>query len=242
MQDPGAQRPAVTGARSQSASEGDAPVVSGAGEDSGELREWLEAEDRDKWTPELTKAINGFARGREWGGKEWLNCVSLLVELERKTGFHDKGVLKAPSGKKERPIEVELFMGVGRHWENKFALRSEIGAREVEGSYAQRWWMWWEIGQPVARVENVEECWQAPEELDGAEWKEMGQRFGRNGMLLFVGGLFWWGEEAANDERANELLAEWHQAVVDVCRVLVEVVKTVGARYVNLAPSEVTVF
>jgi hypothetical protein len=61
-------------------------------------------------------------------------------------------------------------------------------------------------------------------------------------MLLFVGGLFWWGEEAANDERANELLAEWHQAVVDVCRVLVEVVKTVGARYVNLAPSEVTVF
>jgi hypothetical protein len=72
------------------------------------------------------------------------------VELERKTGFHDKGVLKAPSGKKERPIEVELFMGIGHHWENKFVLRSEIGAREVEGSYAERWWMWWEIGQPVA--------------------------------------------------------------------------------------------
>jgi hypothetical protein len=91
-------------------------------------------------------------------------------------------------------------------------------------------------------VENVEECWQAPEELDGAEWKEMGQRFRQNGMLLFVGGLFWWGEAAANDERANELLAEWHQAGVDVCCVLVKVVKTVGARYVNLVPLEVTVF
>jgi hypothetical protein len=56
----------------------------------------------------------------------------------------------------------------------------------------------------------------------------MRKRYGRNGMLLYVGGLFWWGEAAKDDERASELLAEWHVAVEDVCAVLVEVVKPVG--------------
>jgi hypothetical protein len=61
----------------------------------------------------------------------------------------------------------------------------------------------------------------------------MRKRYGRNGMLLYVGGLFWWGEAAKDDEQATELLAEWCVAVEDVCAVLVEVAKGVGERLVT---------
>ncbi|KAJ7711595.1 hypothetical protein B0H14DRAFT_2289376, partial [Mycena olivaceomarginata] len=128
------------------------------------------------------------------GGEEWAKCVCLLVEFERKTGFHDKGMLRAPYGKKEHPVEVEVFMSVARHWENAFALKTEVGSREVEGGFAQRWWKWWEIGQPAARVEDDE--WLAPEDVEDDQWEDMRKRFGRNGILLYVGGLFWWGEAA----------------------------------------------
>jgi hypothetical protein len=155
------------------------------------------------------------------------------VEFERKTGFHDKGMLRAPYGKKEHPVEVEVFMSVARHWENAFALKTEVGSREVEGGFAQRWWKWWEIGQPAARVEDDE--WLAPEDVEDDQWEDMRKRFGRNGILLYIGGLFWWGEAAAADEEhASELLAEWCVAVEDVRRVLAEVVKGVCPRYVVL--------
>ncbi|KAJ7707029.1 hypothetical protein B0H14DRAFT_3525880 [Mycena olivaceomarginata] len=95
-----------------------------------------------------------------------------------------------------------------------------------EGGFAQRWWKWWEIGQPAARMEDDE--WLAPEDVEDDKWEDMRKRFGRNGILLYVGGLFWWGEAAAADEEhASELLAEWRVAVEDVRQVLAEVVKGV---------------
>ncbi|KAJ7255025.1 hypothetical protein B0H12DRAFT_1071131 [Mycena haematopus] len=47
--------------------------------------------------------------------------------------------------------------------------------------------------------------------------------------VVIFGWAFWWGEAAASDEEhAGELLAEWRVAVVDVARVLDEVVKGVS--------------
>ncbi|KAF8135297.1 hypothetical protein K438DRAFT_1786924 [Mycena galopus ATCC 62051] len=55
----------------------------------------------------------------------------------------------------------------------------------------------------------------------------MRQRYGRNGVLLYVGGLLWWGEAAAGESgRRAELLADWLLAVDDVCGVLDAALKT----------------
>ncbi|KAJ7469927.1 hypothetical protein B0H11DRAFT_2238069 [Mycena galericulata] len=188
---------------------------------------WWEAQNQEKWTLELVKAFNGLARGRIWGGKEWEKCVALLLELEKMGGFTDKGPVKAPAGK-ERPDEIEEFMKLARRWGAPFPLKTQIGPKEEPGSFADRWWRWWECSQPAARGENQRE-WRAPAELDGSEWDEMRKRHGRNGVLMYVGGLLWWGEAAvADEEQGKELLADWHLAVDDVCRVLEEVVKPVG--------------
>ncbi|KAJ7703403.1 hypothetical protein B0H14DRAFT_2226794, partial [Mycena olivaceomarginata] len=129
------------------------------------------------------------------GGGQWQTCVSLLMEFEKITGFHDKGTLKAPDKKGERPREVADFMQLRRQWDTPFPLQTDIGSRTVEDSFAQRWWMWWKLGQPASRLETENE-WVAPAELDSEEWGEMRKRYGRNGMLLYVGGLFWWGKAA----------------------------------------------
>jgi hypothetical protein len=142
--------------------EGDAPQVE---------RGWWDEQDTEKWTPELVSAFEGFARGRTWGGGQWQTCVSLLMEFEKITGFHDKGTLKAPDKKAERPREVADFMQLRRQWDTPFLLQTEIGSRTVEDSFAQRWWMWWKLGQPASRLETENE-WVAPAELDS----ESGER------------------------------------------------------------------
>ncbi|KAJ7504116.1 hypothetical protein B0H11DRAFT_2221563 [Mycena galericulata] len=199
----------------------------GTAEIRGGEKDWWDTQEQEKWTPELVKAFAGLARGKMWGGEEWERCVSLLLDLEEIGGFRDKGMLKAPAGK-ERPEEVEEFMKLARRWGSPFPLKTKIGPKEAEGSFAHRWWGWWECGQPAARGESQRE-WRAPAELDGNEWEEMRKRHGRNGVLMYIGGLLWWGEAAAADEeQAKELLADWHLAVQDVRRVLEEVVKPVG--------------
>jgi hypothetical protein len=170
-------------------------------------RGWWDDQDKEKWTPELVSAFDGFARGRTWGGEQWQTCVSLLVEFEKTTGFQNKGKLKAPDKKGERPVEFADFMQLRRQWDTPFALQTEIGPRTLKDSFAQRWWMWWELGQPAERLET-ENKWLAPAELDSEDWGDMRKRYSRNGMLLYVGGLFWWGEAVKDDERATELLAK----------------------------------
>ncbi|KAF8168601.1 hypothetical protein K438DRAFT_1983743 [Mycena galopus ATCC 62051] len=194
---------------------------------NGVVSGWWDMQDQKDWTPELVKAVEGFARGRTWGGEEWATCVELLVKLERMQGFRDKGQLKAPSGKEERPEEVADFMQNARRWGIPFPVKTVIGPRDAAGSFAERWWKWWEAGQPAARLKAGEK-WVGPGEVAEMEWEEMSKRYGRNGVLLYIGGLLWWGEAAATlavGEGRGELLADWRLAVHDVCGVLSEVVK-----------------
>jgi hypothetical protein len=145
-------------------------------------------------------------------------------------GFVDTGKLKAPARKEERPAEVADFMQLRRRWGVPFPLKSEVGPREVEKTFSAQWWTWWRAGQPAARLSlEGEDKWAAPSTLPADEWDDMRKRHGRNGMLLYVGGLLWWGEAAAaTGERASMLLADWRLAVEDVCAVLSEVVKGMG--------------
>ncbi|KAK6992520.1 hypothetical protein R3P38DRAFT_3225587 [Favolaschia claudopus] len=188
---------------------------------------WWEVQEMGSWTTELVSAFQGFSRGRTWGGEGWQRCISLLLEFERKNGFQDKGGAKAPSGKEERPAEVAKWMQLRREWGSPYALNTEIGGRDVEGSFANRWWVWWEAGQPAARLSGG--AWASARDVREEDWAEMRQRYGRNGLLLYVGGLLWWGEAAAKEEEEREeLLREWEVAVQDVCDVLGQVVNIVG--------------
>ncbi|KAJ7712640.1 hypothetical protein B0H14DRAFT_3523809 [Mycena olivaceomarginata] len=52
---------------------------------------------------------------------------------------------------------------------------------------------------------------------------------GRNGLLLYVGALLWWGE-AAGEKEKEALLGEWKVAVLDVVGVLERAKEAVGER------------
>ncbi|KAJ7838422.1 hypothetical protein B0H13DRAFT_2367447 [Mycena leptocephala] len=66
----------------------------GAGdkEDGGEDKlEGVWKEDTSEWPQELRNALSAFARGKSWGGKEWEECVTGLIALERAWDFPAKG-------------------------------------------------------------------------------------------------------------------------------------------------------
>ncbi|KAJ7121766.1 hypothetical protein C8R43DRAFT_959544 [Mycena crocata] len=191
-----------------------------------------DGEDRSGWQEELCMAWGAFERGKEWGGDEWEECVKQLIALERAWGFPGKGLLSAPGGKKS-PEEVPAWMRAHRKWEKPVTLTSIIGPRDVEESYAARWWSWWRELQPEARKAGDGDDWVEPADVKEEDWDDVAKTHGRNGILLYIGGLLWWGEAAAagedeDEEEAAALLDEWREAVVDVSAVLVEVVKRVG--------------
>ncbi|KAJ7773605.1 hypothetical protein DFH07DRAFT_952652 [Mycena maculata] len=197
----------------------------------GREAEWdvQDTSDWSEWPEELQKALRAFGRAKEWGGEEWEECVRRLIALERAWGFPEKGMLSAPAGAtdQERPTEVPAFMRAARRWEAPVVLNSEAGPREEDGTFAQRWWTWWRRAQPPARDTDKAE-WDSPRDVEEEEWDVIAKMHGRNGMLMFVGGLFWWGEGAAAHEDSMGLLADWLLAVVEVTRVLDAVLKRVS--------------
>ncbi|KAK7052712.1 hypothetical protein R3P38DRAFT_2763051 [Favolaschia claudopus] len=199
----------------------------GEGDVSGK-ESWWDVQTKDSWPEELVNAFGGFSRGRVWGGESWQTCISLLLEMQKINGYQEKGALNVPTKKDERPVEVGDFMQRHRVWGSSFPIKGVTGPRDVDKSFASRWWTWWEVGQPQSRV--GEDGWASPANVDSDDWSEMRLRYGRNGMLLYIGGLLWWGEAAASKEGAEKeiLLADWRLAVEDVKEVLSEVVKPVG--------------
>ncbi|KAJ7140047.1 hypothetical protein C8R43DRAFT_1131787 [Mycena crocata] len=216
-----------------------APGVPRGGEDGDPAskeaasKSMWDIQDMENWPDELKRCFEALSRGREWGGEEWEACVLQLLALERARGFAAKGLLSAPSGKKS-PDKVPAWMRAYRRWENTAKITSAVGPRDVEELFAAHWWGWWAHAQPPARTDNETESleWTSPGDMDVEAWKDVGKMVGRNGMLLYVGALLWWGEAvvamAEDDEEELEgLLDEWREAVEDVRDVLEMAVKTV---------------
>ncbi|KAJ7026918.1 hypothetical protein C8F04DRAFT_1267515 [Mycena alexandri] len=170
-------------------------------DDGGEVNGVWEEEDMSEWPDELKYAYAGFERGQDWGGDVWKACVDALIAVERAQGFRAKGWLS---------------------WDKPFALTSEIGPTANEGSMADRWWNWWGRVQPASRMQPSGK-FSLPERVPLVEWENLGKMSGRNGVLLYVGALLWWGEAAAETENEKErevLMKDWRWAVDDVASVL----------------------
>ncbi|KAJ7843280.1 hypothetical protein B0H13DRAFT_1909423 [Mycena leptocephala] len=196
----------------------------GAGdkEDGGEdKQEGVWKEDTSEWPQELRNALSAFARGKSWGGKEWEECVTGLIALERAWEFPAKGQLAAPNSAGDRPQEIPDFMQAGQKWASPVELQSICGPSSLEESFARRWWKWWDTAQPGVR-RNTDGKLENPQQVPASGWEDIGKMAGRNGLLLFVGGLFWWGEAASAAEDSDLLLDDWRKAIEDVAGVMRE--------------------
>ncbi|KAJ7754864.1 hypothetical protein B0H16DRAFT_1235213, partial [Mycena metata] len=121
-----------------------------------------------------------------------------------------------------RPNVVKDWMKYARKWDAKVdLLTKEVGPRTVVGSFSATWWAWWGSVQPASRERLAGGALTRPER-HGSEWEVLGKTSGRNGLLLFVGCLLWWGEAVA-DGGDTLLVADWQEAVSDVVWVLSEV-------------------
>ncbi|KAJ7129819.1 hypothetical protein C8R43DRAFT_1134082 [Mycena crocata] len=206
--------------------------VPAAAEAEGEGTVWQAGEVR--WPQELKNALGGCGRFKAEGGGEWEECVAGVIALEKAWGFPEKGLLATPGGRDGRPSEVALFMKTRRKWEEanelekKGGVRAAPGPRDVAGSMSQRFWAWWELFQPEGRFDEEGNLRNAADVSEDA-WDEVAKTHGRNGMLMVLGCLLWWGEAAAASEDPSPLLEDWKLAVVDVTSVLTETLKGVGA-------------
>ncbi|KAJ7797235.1 hypothetical protein B0H14DRAFT_3493968 [Mycena olivaceomarginata] len=194
-----------------------------------EASRFWEAEEDEDWPEELRKAFRGFKRGKGWGGEAWMCCVRELIALEQAGGFQVKGMTVPQGDGTVRPVEVPNFMQRTRKWDKTLALTSAPGPISAAGSFSRRWWDWWVRVQPESRVlENgkLKSAALVPVE----EWKKVSTMTGKNGMLLYVGALLWWGEAAAGaEEGSTDLLRDWAVAAIDVACVLAMAVGAIEA-------------
>ncbi|KAJ7075398.1 hypothetical protein B0H15DRAFT_791929, partial [Mycena belliarum] len=155
--------------------------------------------------------------------------------LERAWGFPDKGLLAALQGSM-RPAEIPWFMRYARRqWEGTVPMvgKGGVGPRERKDSLSQRWWKWWELMQPEERKDGGKEV------LRGKAWEVLAKTHGRNGLLLVIGCLLWWGD-AAKAACDAALWEDWMLAVRDFKWVLSQVLDGVEDLYVRLPVHQFT--
>jgi hypothetical protein len=139
-----------------------------------------------------------------------------FITIERASGFPVKGDVPAPQGEKNVwPEEIPMFMQCWHKWDKEMTLSSGIGPASTKGSFADRWWAWWMKVQP-------ETCLQPNGKLGPTqaipleEWVNISKMAGKNSLLLYMGGLLWWGEAAAAATDSVMLLGDWQITVFEM--------------------------
>ncbi|KAF7357239.1 hypothetical protein MSAN_01318900 [Mycena sanguinolenta] len=168
--------------------------------------------DRRRWTPELANAHVAFERGRTWG-LEWAVGVRAYFDFEAACGYVDNG---ARIRQDTRPRQVNAWLTMGRKWRLPPSLGTDLGTRDTAESWVCSWWKWWTSLQPKERLASDVDL-SRPELAD---WSEMAQLHGKNGLLLVMATLMWWGEVSQDDLTAR---SRWLEAVDDVTWVLQQV-------------------
>jgi hypothetical protein len=168
--------------------------------------------DSSDWPPHmvdanhyLTKdssAIGGgsAASPRDWGGG-WLACVQEFVNFQRGAGFPDVGP-SFPPATDTRPPEIAAWMKNRRPWR-------DVEIADVE-EFRRKWCTWWNSLQPSSRISETKGE-TLPPTVD-MDWSRL-QKPGKNGFLLIMLSLVWWGKASNRDEA-------WSTAIADVSTVL----------------------
>ncbi|KAJ6475391.1 hypothetical protein C8R45DRAFT_761577, partial [Mycena sanguinolenta] len=108
----------------------------------------------------------------------WAVCVCKFFDFEEAWGYVDEG---GQIRRDTRPRQVTNWLGMGRRW----TLPPTLGGH---GDLGTRWWKWWESLQPKERA--ITNGVLSRPEL--ADWSEMVELHGKNGLLLAMATLGWW--------------------------------------------------
>jgi len=132
---------------------------------------------------------------RDWG-HEWMECVHAFVKFQQQSNFPDTGPSFPPAAG-VRPTEIGAWMKNRRPWK-------DVEIADIAG-FVQKWWDWWSSLQPDSRTAN-----DMP--MIDMDWEKL-KKPGRNGFLLIILSLVWWGKASGRDE-------EWQTAVAEFSKVL----------------------
>ncbi|KIM74212.1 hypothetical protein PILCRDRAFT_14653 [Piloderma croceum F 1598] len=138
---------------------------------------------------------NNVANARDWGST-WSGCVREFIEFQRRFNFPDTGPAFPPATE-TRPPEIAAWMKNRRPWKDVDIVDTEL--------FGRQWWAWWLSLQPDSRKRH-------DEPTADMDWAKV-QKPGKNGFLLIMLALVWWGA-ASNRE------GEWLKAVADITDVL----------------------
>lgn len=104
-----------------------------------------------------------------------------------------------------RPAEVSAWMKNHRKW-------TDVPIKDLDG-FRKAWWSWWSALQPEARMADADrrnnEAMKVPS-VD-MDWEKL-RKPGKNGLLLIMLALAWWGASSDDDR--------WKKAVADVSAVI----------------------
>ena len=174
------------------------PEIAPTPRDPPDVSDWPKhMVDAYRYFTEETVVIDetSTTNGRNWG-EGWLDCLEGFVGFQRRACFPDVGPSFPPAAG-IRPPEIGIWMKNRRLWK-------DVEIVDKEG-FGLQWWEWWTSLQPGSRTRNDEPA----VEMD---WSKL-QKAGKNGFLLIMLSLVWWGKASNTDER-------WQRAVAEVSAVL----------------------
>ncbi|KAJ7494553.1 hypothetical protein B0H11DRAFT_1910568 [Mycena galericulata] len=173
--------------------------------------------DRSEWEESLVGA-HAYLSKKSWG-TEWEALVQSLVEFEW-SHYHLEENGKLPKGQC-RPVEFAKWMKEHRQFID-YRVEKDFGARLLA---------WWKELGPPTRWDGVGDK-EGEEKEPSREWKRFWtgewsrlRSTGRNGPMLLILGLAWWGQTIWNAGAADGLgggdaalaaAADWQLLVKDV--------------------------
>ncbi|KAJ7815839.1 hypothetical protein B0H13DRAFT_1663835 [Mycena leptocephala] len=167
--------------------------------------------DRTDWSESLIQA-HRYCSTKAWGAT-WTALLSAWVQFEWLNYHHeDNGRLSSS----ERPSEIPQWMKEHRVYDDY----------EVGENFGEQLLGWWKQLGPRRRWQQLENerCRPARDAKEWEDWGRLGSS-GRNGPLLIVLGLAWWGQKIWNEgstegldggEAALAAADDWHFLVEDL--------------------------
>jgi hypothetical protein len=184
------QQPNNKGTQSQSVSSEDPPTEDTSG--------WpAHMVDAKMYLTQEAAGVNEISvvKARDWGDR-WIGCVQEFVDFQKRANFPDTGP-SFPPATDVHPVQIATWMKNRCPWKDV-----EVDDVEV---FRRQWWAWWSLLQPDSQILK-----DTP--TPDMDWSKL-QKPGKNGFLLIMLALVWWGVASHRD-------GEWSEAVADVKNVL----------------------